>query len=592
MNETRTKLIDTALGDISPDIVIRGGKLVNVLTHEIYPADILIKGERIAAVGDSSDYDFGEECLVIEAAGQFITPGFMDPHFHIETSSITVTELTKLIVPRGVTMVAEDPHEIANVLGLKGIEELYKEGRSVPLNFMLRVPGRVPALDPDSETSGGTLSFEEKCALLDWPEAVCLAGDINPQLILEKDETTLKQYDYTSGKRMTISGQSPGLQGKELNAFVAAGPEDSHVSASVDEVVNILRHGLKALLTHRPNRFQRADYGKLAKLIRETALDTRNICLTTDDTHANQLHKEGHLEYRMRMAIEEGIDPITVIQMVTINVADYFRFQRDYGSITPGKFADIVILDDLDKVNVDKVIIHGKLVAENGALVEQLPKYEYPQWAKKTMHLKKPVTADDLKIRAQGKKSVQALIMIPSLPKETQIETLDVVDGVLMPDLSRDISCVAVVERHKATGNIAKGFFKFPLKGGAYASSMSHDSHNIYVIGTNFDDMAMAVNRVAENQGGYVIVRDGQVLAELEMPVAGLLSEEPFEIVAQKMEKMERILIDELGCTIPYRPFYFLNLYCLPNVPKVGMTDKGVISTATMSPIEVILADE
>jgi adenine deaminase len=590
----RDALVDAALGYTRPDVVIRGGQIINVLTHECYPADVMIKGERIAAVGDSSEYDLGNNCILIDASGEYLSPGFMDPHFHIESSSITVTELAKLIVPRGVTMVAQDPHDFASVLGFKGIELLFQEGHGVPLNFLLRVPGRVPVMNPDSDTAGSTLSMDETKELLGWPEALCLAGDINPVLILQKDQAQYEKIDYTIRQKMTVSGQAPGLKGKELNAFVAAGLEDSHVSASVEEVLDDLRHGLKVLLTHRPTKFMPKDFAKLAAVIRQHGLDTRNILLCTDDTHANQLLKEGHLEYRIKLAIENGIDPITALQMATINVAEFYRITRDYGSISPGKYADIVTLNNLESVKADKVFIHGKLVAENGCLVSPPQKFIYPKFAKQTMHLRHPVEPGDLMIFSERKDQATQDVQVAILgtPKELRIETLSVEGGVIMPDLSRGIVSMAMVERHKATGNVGKGFIEFPLIAGAYASSMSHDSHNIFVIGANFEDMSMAVNRVAMNQGGYVVVKSGKVLSEIEMPIAGLLSEEPFDIVAHKMEEIEFILREELGCTIPYRPFYFLNLFCLPNIPNVGITDKGVISSRLMAPVNIVVQEK
>lgn len=587
MSEFRVKLVDTALGLLSPDMVIINGLLVNVLTRETYQADVIIKGNRIAAVGNASDYEIGKDCVVIDAKNQYVAPGFMDAHFHIESSSITVSELAKFIVPKGITMVAEDPHEIANVFGMQGIEALYAEGRQVPLNFMLRVPGRVPALDESVETSGASLSIEETSELLDWPEALCLAGDINPQLIINKDEQQFEKYDLAISKKLTISGQSPGLAGKDLNAFIAAGAEDSHVSTSAEEVVDILRHGLKAFLTDKPNRFDREEFNKLAKMVKSNGLDTRNICIVSDDTHANQLFREGHLDYRIRMAIEEGFDPITAIQMVTINVAEHYKISRDYGSVSPGKYADIILLDNLESITVDKVIIHGELVAEKGRLTAPLPKMDYPRWIKDSIHLKKDIVADDLKILCDGDGYVEANVLNPSWPKDIIPCTLPVVDHVIMPDPANGILSVAVVERHKATGNIGKGFFKFPLKAGSFASSVNHDSHNIFVVGTNFEDMALAVNRVVENEGGYVVVNEGEVLAELATPIAGLLSEEPLRDVVKKMEAIEQFLND-LGCTISDRPFFFLNAYCLPNIPNVGMTDKGVIGSKSMKIIEVV----
>ena len=280
--DIRKKLVDVAFGALPADVVIKNGSIVNVLTRELYEADVVIYKNRIAATGECN-YVISPETKIIDAKGKFITPGFMDPHMHIESSSITVTELAKMIVPRGVTTVVEDPHEFANVLGVKGIKLFLDEAKNVPLRFYSEVPGKVPAMPPDVETSGAEISLDETKELLSWEDAIQIAGDINPGIILAKDQTQYEKIDYTIQLNKTVGGQSPGLKGSALNAFIAAGPEDLHVSFDLTEVIDILRHGLRAILTPKPFLFGPEHYGELAELIRQKNIDTRRIssALTT-----------------------------------------------------------------------------------------------------------------------------------------------------------------------------------------------------------------------------------------------------------------------------------------------------------------------
>lgn len=480
---SREELVDTALGNILPDLVIHGGNLVNVHTHEIYKADILVKGNRIAAVG-TEKYNVGSHTEIIDATGQFLIPGLMDPHFHLESTSLTVSELTRVIVPRGVTTVVEDPHEIANVLGIKGVELFLQEARQLPINFFLRVPGQVPGV-LGIETTGGILSLTETKELLSREEAVCLAGDINPSILLSKDPTQFDKIDFAIRLGKTIGGQSPSLQGKALNAFIAAGPEDSHVSLDSEEVMDVIRHGMRATITPRPFLFAPDDFKQLAHIIKTQGIDTRVLMLCTDDCQADLLVDHGHLDDVVRMAIRMGIDPITAIQMATINVSDYLRLSRDYGSISPGKVTDIVILDNLESISVSKVVFHGKTVAQNGSLINQPPHFEYPAWAKTSIHLQNDLTPEDFQIRVDDSlPSINARVLIPGLPKGLKIELLKVDNGVVIPDQSKDILSMAVLDKHKGTGNIGKcfvggtGIMDTGRMDRAIASSVSHDAHN------------------------------------------------------------------------------------------------------------------
>ncbi len=587
---SKEQLVDVALGALPADIVIKGGNLVNVLTREIYKADIVIFGNRVAATG-ACDYQVSPDTKIIDASGKWIAPGFMDPHMHLESTAITVTELAKRIVPRGVTTVVEDPHEFANVLGVKGIKLFFEEAKGLPLRFLLRVPGHVPAMPPEIETSGAEITVEETKELLGWDEAVQLAGDINPELILSKDPEQFEKIDCTIRLNKTVGGQSPALQGSALNAFIAAGPEDSHVSFNLDEVIDIQRHGLKAILTPKPFLFGPENYGELAELIKEKNIDIRNIMFCTDDRQSDYLYRSGHLDGVVRLAIERGIEPVTAIQMATINVAEHLRLDRDFGSIAPGKIADLMILDDLETISVSMVLVDGEIVAENGCLVTPPPAFEYPAWAKDTVHLPKSVKPEDLQIRvAEESGTAKARVLVAGVPKEMEVKELRVEGGVVMPDETGDILSMAVLERHKNTGNIGRAFIRGTgICDGAIAGSVSHDAHNIYVIGTNYEYMALAANRVAEMGGGFAAVKAGEIVTQIELPIGGLISEEPLETVAGKFEYLEKEILQKgLNCTLQGFPLFTLSVISLPNIPNWGITDKGLIEVRTMRHMDPI----
>jgi adenine deaminase len=588
--DERKTLVQVNFGKLPPDLVIQGGTLVNVNTREIQRADIIIKGQRIAAV------EFGEtswtgKCPVIDATGQYLAPGFIDPHIHIESSAITVTEFARTVVPRGITTIAEDPHEIANVLGLEGIKLFIKEAKGVPLNFLLRVPGRIPANAHNIETSGGEITLKQTIDILDWEEAVCLAGDINPNLILSMDPQQFAKIAYTIKMKKTISGQSPCLTGAALNAYIAAGVEDSHVSKDTEEILDIARHGMRPLITHRSMLFGVSDYTKLVKAINDKNLDTRLMSFTTDDVAPNVLYKQGHLDERVRLAIAAGLNPVTAYQLATCNTAEHLRIRRDFGELSPGKFADILILDNLESVKVDKVISHGKLVAEKGKLVSDPIPFIYPQRAMHTMKTKSRPRPVDFQIKVgKTRKWVKARVINPGERDREIFASLPVQGGVVHPDAKKNIASVTVLERHNASGDMANGFVTgYGINSGAVASSVNHDAHNIIALGLSFEDMAMAVDRLVSNGGGYVTVKDGKILAEIKLPIAGLISDLPLKTVAEEFEVFEHILKDKLGWNPHGHPTDDLTFLCLPNIHRITITDKGVFDTSTMKPVNVII---
>jgi len=577
--EQKEILIDVALDKTAPDLVIRGAKLVNVHTREIHKADVLLKGERVAAIALDNERRSFPETFVIDADGQYLVPGFIDPHMHPESCSVTVSQLARAIVPRGVTTVVADPHELGNVLGLRGINLLLEEAEALPINFLLRVPARVPELSQEAETAGSEITLKETAAMLRLPHAVCLAGDISPKFILTKDHDQLARIASAIEAGKTVSGYSPGLRANELNALVAAGLEDSHTPKDTEEVLDDLRHGLHVLLTHRPYKFEETEFARLADLLREKKIDTTMLSFCTDDVHTNQLIHEGHLDQRVRLAISNGVDPVTAIQMATINTANHLRIQRDFGSITPGKIADIVILDDLGTLKADKVLVHGKLVAAGGRMVVELPTFRYPDWSQRTIHVGKAIRDDDLALpTSPWAANVKVKVLVSGSPKSCIVASLSVRNGKIVPDLDADILPVAVIDRHKGSGRIGKGFAQgFGIKDGAIATSVNHNAHNLVVLGTDYRNMATAVNRLIELGGGYVAATEGRIVAEVELPIAGLLSEDPYEIVGAKFDEIERALREDLLCTMKDRPLLALNFLCSPCVPHFGLTDRGMI---------------
>lgn len=586
----RADLVRVALAETPADLVLTNARVVSVATREIFDADVVVASGRVAALAKRDGWMGGDDTEVVDVDGRFVCPGLIDPHVHIESSNLTVTELARAIVPRGVSTLVADPHEIANVLGRPGVALLLDEATDLPLEILLRVPGRVPALPAHLETSGHEMDLAATIELLDRDDAVCLGGDINPALLLSADPDQLAKIDATVVRGKTVGGQLPGFTGPPLDASVAAGLEDTHVAESVEEVIEQLRRGLRVLLTPRIDRLPAEEWPALATAITDAHLDTRNLVLCTDDIHPNILRREGHLDHRVRLAIEAGFDPIAAIQMATINPAQLMRLDRDRGSVAPGRFADLVVLDDLARFEPHLVVHGGCIVARSGALTTDLARPPYPTWATSTIHLPAPVTAADLEVRVPGDGPVTVNVVEFGGPKTMHQAELLATGGVVAGDPDQDIACIAVLERHRASGAVGRGFVAgLGIRGGAVACTVNHDSHNIVVVGDAHASMAIAVNALAAAGGGYCAVVGSDVRALAALPVAGLLSEVGLDELADGLDDVERVLLEELQCSIPYRPLYALNFLCLPNIPEVGVTDQGIVLTATMTHVPSVV---
>jgi len=571
-------LVSTALGMEKADLLVSGGNLVNVNSGELLEnVDVAVKKDRVALIG-RADHTIGNKTTVIDATDKYIVPGFLDGHVHVESSMVTATQFAKAVLPHGTTGVFIDPHEIANVFGLKGVKLMLDEARSLPLKVFVCIPSCVPAA-PSFETSGAEISPADVEEAIKWDEVIGLGEVMNYPGVLHCDEKVHEEIRITLHANKVVEGHSDGLLDKELAAYVAAGITSCHEATRKIDGAQRLRLGLYTMM--REGSAWR-DVAEVIKCVTEQKLDTRHAILVTDDRHPKTLMMQGHVDDVVRRAIEEGVDPIAAVQMATLNAAEHFKVSRDIGSVAPSKCADIIILDSLSKVSIDTVIADGVVVAKHGRMLVDLASPKYPDFVKRSIRLKRQLTAEDFVVKApieEGKVKVHVIGVVEAktFTKHLQ-EELPVEKGKVQLSLGKDIAKVAVVERHKLTGNIGLGFVGgFGLKEGAVASSVAHDSHNLLVVGMNDYDMAVAVNKLAEVGGGMTAVKNGETIGIVELPIAGLMSDEPVEKVSGQVEKLYKAWV-ALGCTMA-SPFMTMSLLALPVLPELRITDTGLVDT-------------
>nr|WP_242831498.1 adenine deaminase [Clostridium cadaveris] len=590
LREVTKKLVAVAQGRKSADLVIINGKLINVNTAEIQEnIDVAISEGRIALVGDAH-HCIGEDTKIIDASGQFLCPGFIDGHIHVESSMMSVREYAKTVIPHGTTSIYMDPHEIGNVLGMDGIKLMIEDGRDVPLRVNTVMPSCVPAC-PGFEDTGAILSAKdvEDAMLLD--DISGLGEMMNFPGVLSGDDEVHRKIQSTLENNKTVTGHYSMPETAEgLNAYIASGVSCCHESVRKEDALAKIRLGMYAQLREGSAWH---DVKETIRCVTEHNIDTRFVTLVSDDRHANTLIEYGHMDHIVKRAIEEGVNPINAIQMATINVAECFNVSRDLGSISPGKLADIVILDDLARVKVDKVLINGELLSDNGNLIIDIPNKSYPDFAKSTMNLPKDLTPDDFEIDSpDASMSIIATRVMEVIEAKVGIIAkkllLPIKEGKVCCDLSQDIVKAVVVERHSGSGTMGKGFVRgFHLKSGAVASTVSHDAHNLLIVGTNDSDMALAGNTLAEVGGGMVVVKDGKILALLPLPIAGLMSEECAEKVAELVEKLDEAW-KELGCDL-VSPFMTMALIALAVLPELRLTNRGLVDTVNFKIVDLFV---
>ncbi len=577
--------VSVALGKEPADLVVINGNIVNVVTKEVYEGGVAVADGRIVAVGDV-DYTIGSGTKVINAEGAYITPGLIDGHVHVETSLMTYSKFAEAVLPRGTTAVVSDFHEVGLVSGVRGIKAMVEEARKTPLRLYFLTPVRLP-FHPGLETVGGELGPNDVEELLKFPETVGLSEIVAMNLLLS-DQDYLAAVEVGRKHRVTLEGHAPMIKGQMLSAYAAFGIRSDHESFTAEEALQRVRNGLRLMMRE----------GSVAKNLHETVkivvekhVDPRYVLMITDDVDAPDLLSQGHLDHLIRRAVEEGVDPLTALQMVTINTAENYRIDHEVGILAPGRYGDILIVSNLERFNVKTVITNGEVVARDGRVIKELPPVKHDPSLLNTVKLVKRISPEDLKFRTDrrsGRVRVVVMRVPPHIPIiEHDEEVVEIVDGVIYPDPQRDIAQISVVERHGRSGGVGTAFIRgFNIKRGAIASSMAHDNHNIVVLGVNHSDMALAVNRIADLQGGQVVVEGGKVVAELPLPVAGLMTDEPPPRVAESVETLKKAA-QNLGITI-YHPFMFLIFIPLAAIPLYAVTDKGfvdVLNQKIISPI-------
>ena len=553
------KLIKTARGEEKADLVIKNAKVINVFTEEIYDADIAICDGTIAGV--AKDYHGVEE---IDVKGAYVSPSFIDGHVHIESSMLMPSEFAKMVVPSGTTTIVADPHEISNVMGLQGISFMREASKNLPLDVYMTLPSCVPATN--LETSGVDLNSYDLALLIDAPWVLGIAEMMNFPGVINCDSSVLSKIKLGLEKAKVIDGHAPNLSGKDLNAYIAAGVHSDHECTNPQEAIEKLRSGMYLMVREATGA---RDLEPLIPVLKN--YNTRKCMFVTDDRHPKHLEK--HISRMVKKAVSCGVDLGGRRIIKKKNTAEYFNL-KNLGAVAPGYKADIAVFENLQDFEPSLVLKNGKQVAADGKLTVDL-KSNNPPVLRGSVNIKY-LYREDLQIKANSS-SVKTINVIPGqLITKASVEKVKIENGFALSDTESDVLKIAVIERHKATGNIGLGFVKgFGLKSGAIASTVAHDSHNMIVIGTNDEDMYYAAVELVKSQGGKIIVENGKTLAHLKLPIAGLMSDKPYQQVKENILELENAA-KKIGCKIS-DPFMSMAFLSLSVIPELKITDKGLI---------------
>ncbi|WP_018427611.1 adenine deaminase [Hoeflea sp. 108] len=589
--ETAPQLVDVAMGRKPADLVIRNGRWVNVHSGEIIPGtDLAITAGRFAYCGPNASHTIGEGTKVVDAGGRYLVPGLCDAHMHVESGMVTVTEFSRAVIPHGTTSMFVDPHEIANVLGLQGVRLMHDEALAMPINVHVQMPSCVPSA-PGLENAGAVLTVEDVAEAMTWENIIGLGEVMNFPGVAANNPVMSGEIAETVKAGKTVGGHyaSPDL-GLPFHGYVAGGPEDDHEGTRAEDAIARVRQGMKAMLRLGSAWY---DVASQIKAVTEMGIDPRNFILCTDDSHSGTLVHDGHMDRVVRHAIQQGLKPVTAIQMATINTAQHFRLEREVGSIAPGRLADVLIVSDLAELKIDEVFARGVRLAKAGKLEVDIPAYAYPAEAKNTVKLGKQLGASDFDIKApEGANEVRVRVIgvIENQAPTRALEAdLPVEDGLVRMDRRNDVCQIALVERHRATGQVTNAFvsgFGY-MKDCALASTVAHDSHHMIVVGTNKADMALAANRLGQVGGGVVLFSEGKELALVEMPIAGLMSDERAEIVAAKADRLVQAMRD-MGCSLN-NAYMQHSLLALVVIPELRISDVGLVDVRTFEKVDLFV---
>ncbi|MDR6552303.1 adenine deaminase [Paenibacillus qinlingensis] len=586
LTDVSRTLAKVAMGEAAADLVIQNGTLVNVYSGELLThMDVAIAAGRIAYIG-KADHTIGAQTTLIDAAGKFLVPGLLDGHMHVESTMLSVTEFAKAAIVKGTTGIFMDPHEIANVFGSEGVRLMHDEGQQLPLKVFTTFPSCVPATN-DLEDGGATLEVADIQAGLQWDNVVGLGEVMNFPGVVYGDPKMCGEIEATLLSGKTVTGHFPSDDDRMLQAYLASGVTSDHETVTREQGLHKVRMGMH-LMIREGSAWH--DVKEVIKIVTEDCVNTSNISLVTDDVNPQTLVEKGHLNHVARRAIEEGVDPVTAIQMVTINVARYFKLEHDLGSISPGKCADILLIDDLQKMEPTTVITDGQVIAEQGKLVVEFPVFTYPAHIRTSMNVKRELTADDFKLASTAGRDTTKVNVINVIENSARTEKmtaeLRVDAGHIQPDPAQDVVRLACIERHRGTGQISLAFAHgFGVTSGAVASTVAHDSHNLLVMGIDEADMAFAANELVKLGGGMIVVEHGQVLAQVPMTIAGLMSEKSLPEVVAEVAQMDQAW-KQIGCSLN-APYMTFSLIALPVIPEIRISNRGLVDVTEFTLIDV-----
>ena len=566
--------IDLAVGRELPELVLKNCRIVNVFTEEILPGDIAIDCGWIVGVGQ---YRGIQE---IDLKNAYVAPGLIDAHVHLESSMVTPGQFAKAVLPHGTTTVIADPHEIANVCGLNGVRYILEQSSEIPLDVFVMMPSCVPATP--FENSGAVIRAEDMVEMLGHPRVLGLGELMDYPGVIGARPDVLDKL-VVGGKGRVIDGHGPLLAGKELNAYVAAGVGTDHECTTEDEMMHRLRLGMYIQIRE----------GSAAKNLNAlmqgvTSQNSRRVLFCTDDRHPGDILTEGHIDNNVRKAIRGGFSPAAAIRIATLNAAECYSLSH-LGAIAPGYQADLIVFESLKEFNISKVFKRGRLVADNGvALFDPIERQD--DCVLNTVRLHK-ILSEQLALKLDSN-AVNVIRLLPhSLVTEKVVRKVTVQDGIFMHDDQFDILKLAVIERHKATGNIGLGLLEnYGLKSGAIASSVAHDSHNLIVVGSNDEDMLIAISELEKIGGGLAIAEQGKVLGSLALPIAGLMSDSPLEEVDDKLNELLKIAY-KMGVNPQMEPFMTLAFLALPVIPDIKLTDLGLFDVTRFDFMKVSAVD-
>ncbi len=543
-------------GEAPAETVLRGGTVFDVITGDLIPGDVAISGEQI--IGIAADYD-GQQ--IIDVSGRIIVPGFIDTHLHIESSLVTPFEFDRCVTPRGVTTAICDPHEIANVIGVPGIQYFLDAAMRTVMDIRVQLSSCVPSTN--METAGAEIDAEALSSLANHLKVIGLAEFMNFPGVIHRDPDCMAKLHAFQGHH--IDGHAPLLSGKDLNAYITAGIRTEHEATTADEALEKLRKGLRILI--REGSVSK-DLEALIPILTER--NSAYLAFCTDDRNPLDIAEYGHLDYMIRTAIAHGASPLATYRAASLSAAEAFGL-RDRGHIAPGKRADIVVLESLENCRAEMVFAAGVRVTDAAFAARQT----VPIVGRNSVKAP-PLNAESFRTTSNREETDVIGILPGKIITEHLHAKISVEDGDKKPDPNQDLIKIAVIERHGKNGNIATGFVKgFGLKSGAIASTVCHDHHNIAVVGADYADMAKAANRLSEIEGGFVVVQHGKVLAELALPVAGLMSEQSFETVETQLRHLRTAAIS-IGVELE-EPFLQLAFLALPVIPNLKITDRGLV---------------